>query len=81
MALQCPKLLWYNVILTVVVFVLLFKTSLPNYSIFMMGCVLALAVNYPNPKDQEARLAAHAPKVTSLVAIRAQRRRDGRCAQ
>ncbi|GAA6296952.1 CitMHS family transporter [Enterocloster asparagiformis] len=68
LALQRPKLLWYNVILTVVVFVLLFKTSLPNYSIFMMGCVLALAVNYPNPKDQEARLAAHAPKVISLVA-------------
>ena len=68
LALQRPKLLWYNVILTVAVFVLLFKTSLPNYSIFMMGCVLALAVNYPNPKDQEARLAAHAPKVISLVA-------------
>lgn len=34
----------------------------------MLGCVLALVVNYPNIKDQEARLQAHAPKVISLVA-------------
>jgi len=66
--LQRPKLLWYNVSLTVVVFVLLFKTSLPNYAIFMIGCILALIVNYPNPKDQEARISAHAPKTISLVA-------------
>ncbi len=63
-----PKLLWYNVALTVFVFALLFKTSLPNYVVFMIGDVLALVVNYPDAKDQEARLQAHAPKVISLVA-------------
>lgn len=63
-----PKLLWFNVALTVAVFVLLFTTKLPNYFIFMVGCVLALVVNFPNPKDQEAMLAAHAPKAISLVA-------------
>ena len=63
-----PKLLWYNVLLTVVVFVLLFTTKLPNYFIFMLGCVFALVVNFPDPKEQEARLAAHAPKAISLVA-------------
>lgn len=68
LALQRPRLLWYNVLLTVAVFVLLFKTSLPNYSVFMIGCVLALVVNYPNPKDQEARIAAHASKTISLAA-------------
>lgn len=62
------KLLWYNVLLTVVVFVLLFTTKLPNYFIFMLGCVFALVVNFPDPKEQEARLAAHAPKAISLVA-------------
>lgn len=66
--LRRPKLIWYNIILTVLVFVLLFTTKLPNYFIFMLGCVLALVVNYPNTKDQEARLQAHAPKVISLVA-------------
>ena len=55
-----PKLLWYNVLLTIVVFVLLFTTKLPNYFIFMLGCVFALVVNFPDPKEQEARLAAHA---------------------
>lgn len=68
LALQRPGLLWFNILLTVFIFVLLFKTSLPNYFIFMLGCVLALAVNYPNVKDQEARLQAHAPKLISLVA-------------
>ena len=56
------------VLLTVVVFVLLFTTKLPNYFIFMLGCVFALVVNFPDPKEQEARLAAHAPKAISLVA-------------
>ncbi len=63
-----PKLLWFNVALTVFVFVLLFKTKLPNYVVFMIGDVLALIVNYPDVKEQEARLQAHAPKVISLVA-------------
>jgi len=48
--------------------VLLFTTKLPNYFIFMLGCVFALVVNFPDPKEQEARLAAHAPKAISLVA-------------
>lgn len=65
--LQRPKLLWYNVLLTVAVFLCLFTTDLPNYFVFMMGCVLALVVNYPNPRDQEARFAAHAPKTISLA--------------
>lgn len=47
---------------------LLFTTKLPNYFIFMLGCVFALVVNFPDPKEQEARLAAHAPKAISLVA-------------
>jgi CitMHS family citrate-Mg2+:H+ or citrate-Ca2+:H+ symporter len=63
-----PKLLWFNVALTVMVFVLLFTTKLPNYFVFMVGDVLALSVNYPNVKDQEDRLKAHAPAVISLVA-------------
>ena len=63
-----PKLLWFNVLLTVAVFALLFCTKLPNYFAFMLGDVFALAVNYPSIKDQEERLKAHAPNVISLVA-------------
>ena len=44
------------------------EVKLPNYFIFMLGCVFALVVNFPDPKEQEARLAAHAPKAISLVA-------------
>lgn len=62
-----PNLLWFNLILTICVFILLFATKLPNYFVFMLGDVIALTVNYPNPKDQEERLKAHAPAVISLV--------------
>lgn len=68
LALRRPKLLWFNVLLTIFVFVLLFTTDLPNYFVFMLGCVLALLINYPDTKLQEQRLQAHAPKVISLVA-------------
>ena len=67
-SLKRPGLLWFNVLLTIFVFALLFTTSLPNYVIFMIGDVFALAVNYRNVKDQEARLQAHAPQAISLVA-------------
>ena len=63
-----PKLLWFNVLLTIFVFGLLFLTKLPNYFVFMVGDVLALMVNYPNTKDQEDLLKAHSPAVISLVA-------------
>ena len=67
-ALRRPKLLWFNVGLTVFVFVLLLATNIPNYVCFMIGCVLALAVNFPDIREQENRIYAHAPKVVMLVA-------------
>lgn len=67
-ALRRPRLLWFNVLLTVVIFILLLGTGLPNYVVFMIGCVAALMVNFPNIKEQEERLYAHAPKVVVLVA-------------
>ena len=63
-----PQYLLFNFLLTVLVFVLLFTTKLPNYFVFMLGDVIALSVNYPNVKEQEERLKAHAPAVISLVA-------------
>lgn len=66
--LRRPKLLWFNVLLTIFVFVLLLATDIPNYVVFMIGCVLALSVNFPDIKEQENRIYAHAPKVVMLVA-------------
>lgn len=63
-----PQYLLFNFLLTVLIFVLLFTTKLPNYFVFMLGDVIALSVNYPNIKEQEERLKAHAPAVISLVA-------------
>lgn len=67
-ALKRPKLLWFNVLLTVLVFVLLFTTDLPNYFIFMCGCVLTLVVNYPNVQLQKERINVHAEDSLMSVA-------------
>ena len=66
-ALKRPKLLWFNVALTVLVFVLLFTTDLPNYFIFMCGCVFVLMVNYPDAKQQKELINEHA--ADSLISV------------
>lgn len=67
-SLKRPKLLWFNVLLTVIVFALLFTTDLPNYFIFMCGCVLALVVNFPDVQQQKERINVHAEDSLMSVA-------------
>lgn len=42
-----PHLFWFNLILTLVVIVALIFLKIPSYCTFMIGCVIALFVNYP----------------------------------
>jgi CitMHS family citrate-Mg2+:H+ or citrate-Ca2+:H+ symporter len=57
-ALRRPKLFWFNLLLTIVVIVTLIKSWLPLAVIFMVGVAIALPVNYPSIKDQQARINA-----------------------
>ncbi|MFG3260107.1 CitMHS family transporter [Streptomyces sp. NPDC048172] len=61
-----PKLLWFNAALTVTLLALLIMQTLPIPVLFLLGAALALTVNFPNMKDQKARIAAHADNVLNV---------------
>lgn len=54
-----PKLFAFNAILTLVVIVCLVFVKVPSYYIFMIGCVIALLVNYPGAKLQNKIIKSH----------------------
>ncbi len=55
-----PKLFWFNIILTLAVVIALVFLKVPAYYTFMVGCVLALFVNYPGAKRQKKIINSHA---------------------
>lgn len=69
LALKRPKLVWFNILLTIGVIALLCLTKVPLYGAFMIGLALALLVNYPKASDQAARIKAHAAEALSVPAI------------
>ena len=66
-SLKRPKLLWFNLLLTIAVIVLLVVNIFPSYVVFMFGMLIALMVNYPDIKVQQQRIQAHAPGCIGLV--------------
>lgn len=54
-----PKLFAFNLILTLVVIICLVFVKVPSYYIFMVGCVIALLVNYPGAKLQNKIIKSH----------------------
>ena len=49
----------FNLILTLVVIVCLIFVKVPSYYVFMIGCVIALFVNYPGAKLQNKIIKSH----------------------
>lgn len=68
-ALKRPKLVLFNVGLTLGVIGLLCFSKLPAYFDFMIGLAIALMVNYPGVKAQTARIKAHAAEALSVPAV------------
>ena len=68
-ALRRPRLLWFNVVVTVAVLVLMVSAIVPPAFAFMVGTVIALAVNYPSPVDQRLRVDAHAKAALMMATI------------
>lgn len=64
-----PRLIWFNLALTLAIMVLLVMDVLPLPYLFMVGTGIALIVNFPSVKDQQARLASHASAVVAVVAM------------
>lgn len=54
-----PKLFVFNLILTLVVIAGLILFDVPSYYVFMLGCVVALFVNYPGAKLQNKIIKSH----------------------
>lgn len=55
-----PKMFVFNVILTLTVILCLIFLKVPSYYIFMIGCAVALFVNYPGAKIQNKIIKSHA---------------------
>ena len=64
-----PKLLYVNLGLTVVLMACLLSGLLPLPVLFMIFFAIAMVINYPNQKDQKARIAHHAPNVLAVVSL------------
>ena len=54
-----PKFFLFNILLTLAVILCLVFLPVPSYYIFMVGCVLALFVNYPGAKLQNKIIKSH----------------------
>lgn len=74
-AIRRPKLFWFNLILTIVLVAWLVAGSfisdieLPSTMLFIVGTCIALLVNYPNLKDQSARIGANGGDAVQVVVL------------
>lgn len=68
-AIRRPRLLWFNLLLTVSLMGALMLGVLPLSILFMIAAALALIVNYPRIEDQKDRIAANAGNVLAVVAV------------
>lgn len=64
-----PKRFAINLALTVVLMVLMIGLNLEPMAVFMVGVVLALQINYPNLKQQQERIDAHARAALLMASI------------
>lgn len=65
-----PKLFAFNVVWTLAIIVALVFLDVPSYYTFMVGCVVALLVNYPGAKLQGKIIKSHAgPALTMASTI------------
>jgi citrate-Mg2+:H+ or citrate-Ca2+:H+ symporter, CitMHS family len=64
-----PKLIWFNLGLTVALLTLLGLDILPLALVFIAATAVALVVNFPKQEDQVASIKSHATSIVSVVAM------------
>ncbi|HEY2823359.1 MAG TPA: citrate:proton symporter [Candidatus Acidoferrum sp.] len=69
LALRRPRLFWFNVALTIALVVGMVAFRLDPFVVFMVGFVIAIAVNYPDLTMQRERIDAHARAALMMAAI------------
>jgi citrate-Mg2+:H+ or citrate-Ca2+:H+ symporter, CitMHS family len=68
-ALRRPRRFWLNLALTLSLIATMIAARLEPVAVFMVGLVLALWINYPDPKMQRERIEAHARAALTMAAI------------
>jgi CitMHS family citrate-Mg2+:H+ or citrate-Ca2+:H+ symporter len=68
-ALRRPRLLVFNVLLTLALLVSLIAGVLPLPVLFMIAYAIALVVNYPTMEEQKGRLNAHAGNALAVASV------------
>ncbi|MFG0213405.1 CitMHS family transporter [Brevibacillus porteri] len=68
-AMKRPRLIWFNLLLTVALMVGLITSFLPLPTMFMLAFAIALFINYPKMQDQKERIAAHAANALATVSM------------
>ncbi|QEI08534.1 citrate transporter [Pigmentiphaga aceris] len=64
-----PAMMIPNLLLTIALLYCLVQSVLPLPALFLVATAIALLLNYPNLKDQQERLAAHASNVLAVVSL------------
>ncbi|KQR45198.1 citrate:proton symporter [Microbacterium sp. Leaf161] len=64
-----PRLIWFNLALTLAVMVLLVLDIMPLPYVFMVGAAVALLVNFRGIKEQSSEIVAHAPSIVGVVSM------------
>lgn len=62
-----PKLLWFNLLLTAAIIVVLVKGLASSAILFGVGIAIALVVNFPNTKQQRKVIENFAPDMINVV--------------
>lgn len=67
LSIRRPQNVWINAIITFIAIGLLVWGIVPSAIIFLVGTVITLFVNYPNVKDQKARIDGNAAEANQVV--------------
>jgi citrate-Mg2+:H+ or citrate-Ca2+:H+ symporter, CitMHS family len=68
-ALRRPRRFWLNATLTLALIAGMIAARLDPVTVFMLGLVIALWINFPDLKMQRERIVAHAPAALTMAAI------------
>ena len=69
LAYKRPKLVWFNLSLTIILMVCLILDFMSLGLLFMIALAIALLVNYPDLKMQQERLLSHSRNSLAVVSI------------
>ncbi|MFD4522778.1 CitMHS family transporter [Streptomyces sp. NPDC058470] len=64
-----PRLVWFNLALTATIMGLLTADIVPAAALFIIGCAIALVVNFRKTEDQVRQIGAHASSVVAVTAM------------